>query len=160
MILGVAAQEPTFHTAVPVVLVPATVTDRHGKHIHGLEADDFVLLEDNQPRPIKLDHSDTVSIPLSVIVLIQANNTAPAVLRKVNKVGSMIEPLVTGARGRAAVLAFGSEISLVQDFTNDPQQLINAFGAITPQPARPRACWMPFTKRWACSANARITSGG
>lgn len=129
----VAAQQPTFRTTVPVVIVPTTVTDHRGKYIDGLEAGDFVLLEDGKGRTIKLDHADLVSIPLTVVFLVQANNTAPAVLRKVVKIGSMIEPLITGTRGSAAVLAFGSELRVVQPFTSDAQQITNAFRRIEPE---------------------------
>lgn len=126
-------QESTFRTIVPVVLVPATVTDRSGVPMDGLRAEDFTVLEDGRPRRIQMDTSDSLAVPLSVVVLVQANNTAPAAILKVRNIGSMIEPLITGARGQAAVVAFGSETKVVQDFTNDPDALTRAFRSIRTQ---------------------------
>lgn len=131
--LLLSPQDATFHTTVPVVLVPATVTDRSGVTIDGLNVDDFALLEDGRPRIIQVDTSDSLAIPLSVVVLVQANNTAPAAVLKIRKIGSMMQPLITGARGHAAVAAFGSEVNVVQDFTSDPDQLTQAFRNVRTQ---------------------------
>jgi VWFA-related protein len=128
-----AGQDTTFRTTVPVVLVPTTVTDRHGKYVNGLTLDDFTLLDDGHPRKIQVDPADTVAIPLSLIILVQANNTAPAAIRKIQKIGSTIQPLITGERGHAALLAFGTKIDMVQDFTNDAERLSDAFHSINIQ---------------------------
>lgn len=120
-------QETTFRATVPVVAVPVTVTDRSGRPVNGLGADDFVLLDDGTPQRFAFDTADTIAAPLAVVIAVQANNTAPAALRKIQKVGSMIEPLITGERGRAAVVAFGAEVRVAQDFTNDAGDLTRAF---------------------------------
>ncbi len=130
------AQETTFRTTVPVVIAPATVTDAKGRYIDGLSAGDFTVLDDDKPRRFQLDTSDTLLTPMTVVVAIQANSTAPAAILRIRKIGSMIEPLVTGERGSAAVLAFGHEIKLVQDFTNDADKLTRAFRGIKTQSGR------------------------
>ncbi len=127
------AQDTTFRTTVPIVMVPATVTTKDGKFVDGLELADFVLLDDGRRQPIQLDTSDTVQFPLAVVVAVQANNTAPAAIKKIQKIGSMMEPLVTGERGQAAVIAFGEDMKLIQDFTSDPGKLTEAFRDIRPQ---------------------------
>lgn len=134
--LAALAQDTTFRTTVPVVVAPAVVKDAKGHYIDGLQAADFVLFEDGKPRPFQLDTSDTVTAPLTVVVAIQANSTAPAALLRIRKVGSMLQPLITGERGSAAVLAFGSEVAVVQDFTSDADRLIKAFRGIRTQPGR------------------------
>ncbi len=132
-LIATAGQDPSFRTTVPVVLAPVTVTTRQGKYMDGLGVDDFVLVADGRERKIQLDTSDTVAIPLSVVILVQANNTAPAAILKIQKIGSMMQPLITGERGYAAVLAFGSELKLLQDFSNDAGKLTAAFRKLTPQ---------------------------
>src|SRR5262252_1123761 len=47
-----AQQEPKFSVQVKVVNVPATVRDKHGKIVHDLTKDDFVLEEDSRPQSI------------------------------------------------------------------------------------------------------------
>jgi VWFA-related protein len=44
----------------------------------------------------------------------------------------MIQPLVIGTRGEAAVVTFDSEITWVQDFTRDPAAIRNAFTNLKP----------------------------
>jgi VWFA-related protein len=127
------AQDTTFHTTVPVVMVPTTVTTKDGKYLDGLEHADFTLLDDGRPQRIQLETSDSIAYPLAVVFVVQANNTAPAAIKKIQKIGSMMQPLITGERGHAALLAFGGETKLVQDFTNDAGELIAGFRAIHPQ---------------------------
>lgn len=134
--LLLAQEQPAFRTTVPVVMTPVTVTGRNGNHINGLNAADFVLLDEGQRQQFDFDTADSLDAPLAVVVAVQANNTAPAAVRKIQKIGSMIEPLITGERGRAAVLAFGSEVRTVQDFTNDAGELTKAFRALKTQSGR------------------------
>jgi VWFA-related protein len=133
LVFTLFSQETTFHTTVPVVIVPATVTTKDGKFLNGLEHGDFTLLDDGRPQRIQLETSDTIAYPLAVVFVVQANNTAPAAIRKIQRIGSMMQPLITGERGHAALLAFGEESKLVQDFTNDAGELTAGFRAIHPQ---------------------------
>lgn len=54
--IGVAAAQapgkPTFRTSAQLVLVPVTVTDRNGKTIDGLRADEFSVFEDQKSQKI------------------------------------------------------------------------------------------------------------
>ena len=99
------AQETTFRATVPVVMAPVTVTDRSGKHINGLGAADFVLFDDGVRQRFAFDTADTIAAPLAVVFAVQTNNTAPAAVRKIQKVGSMIEPVsYTHLRANETVL--------------------------------------------------------
>ncbi len=49
-----AAQQSPFRSAVDLVNVAVTVTDRQGNLLTGLTADDFVVLEDGRPQAIEL----------------------------------------------------------------------------------------------------------
>jgi len=55
--------------------------------------------------------------------VVQATATAQPVLEKLRKEASLIEPILTGDRGEAAILSFAEQPQLVNDFTSD-------FGAI------------------------------
>ena len=48
----------------------------------------------------------------------------------------MIQPLVTGDRGRIAVIAFDDEVQILQDFTGDTREIREAFEAIQPRAIR------------------------
>lgn len=122
-----SAQDSVIKANVRVVLVPVTVSDHKGNSVDGLTVDDFVLAVDGVKQQIRLDTSDTVVAPVSLVVAIQCSGISAAVLAKINKVGAMIQPLVTGDRGKAAVIAFDDEVRIFQDFTADGSKIRVAF---------------------------------
>jgi VWFA-related protein len=124
--------EPRIRSTVSVVLVPVTVTDARGRFVDGLEKSDFVVYDGDQRRPIELEYSETFA-PISVAIVVQTTSASAAALAKLNKIGSLIQPLVTGDRGAAAVIAYDEHIRVVQDFTSEPGAITNAFRSIAPQ---------------------------
>jgi VWFA-related protein len=127
-------QQPTIRTEVPLVIAPVTVTDIKGRPVDGLTADDFVLTADQKPHPFLLDTSDSTLIPISIVIAIQANTFAGAVVAKIHKVGGMIQPLITGERGEAAIVAFDEKVWTVQGFSSDPSEIGDAFRKIRASP--------------------------
>ncbi len=121
------AQEPTFRTSAPVVLVPVTVTDRKGKFVEGLAPEDFALTSDGALKQFHMDAAESVSAPLAIVIAVQTNDLSLATNQKVRKVGSLIQPLITGDRGRAAVVGYGESPVLLADFTRDPTVIQAAF---------------------------------
>ena len=125
------AQEPsTFKVTTPLVLVPAAVTDKKGKTIDGLNESDFVVLDNGVPQRPSLEY--TLS-PISLVLVIEANSRSGAVLRKVQKIGSMIQPLVLGERGAAAVVTFADEVRVWQEFTSSEEVLGKCLRKLEPQ---------------------------
>lgn len=131
-----AQQQPTIRTNVPLVLAPATVTDRKGNPIDGLTLEDFVVTDDGVRQQIRMDTWDIVMAPVSLVIAIQCSGISAAVLAKINRVGGMIQPLITGERGQAAVLAFDDEVRIFQEFTSDSTKLRVAFEKIQPRTIR------------------------
>ena len=121
------AQEPTFRANVPVVLVPVTVADRQGRFVDGLTAADFALLADGREQEFRLDAADAVVAPLAIVIAVQTNDLSAAANLNVRKVGSLIQPLITGDRGRAAVIGYGDATVVLADFTKDPSLIQAAF---------------------------------
>jgi VWFA-related protein len=126
------AQTPTIRTQVPLVLVPVTVTDKHGVYVNDLTEQDFQVFDRGLPQPFHMDPADAVLTPVSMVVAVQTSDISATVLAKLRKVGSMIQPLVIGARGDASILTFDSEVKLLLDFTRDPNEITAAFGRIRP----------------------------
>ncbi len=122
-------EQPTFRAAVEVVVVPTIVLDRDGNFVHGLERQDFLLLDNGKPQDIKVD---VTFIPISLVVAVQANSAVEAVLPKVQKIGAMLHYLVAGEQGEVAVLAFDHRVQLIQDFTNDTDKIQEAFRKLKP----------------------------
>jgi VWFA-related protein len=120
-------ERPTLQANVPLVLAPVTVTDKKGNFIDGLTVDDFRLTDEGRPQKIRMDTSDTVLAPVSLVVLIQASGISAPALARIERVGGLIKPLVIGERGQAAVMEFDNELRLRTDFTTDSGAIRAAF---------------------------------
>ena len=137
-VLAAHAQQQVIRSQSRLVMVPVAVLDAGGAYVADLSADDFLLLDDGAPRKVRVDTPDTGVAPISLIVAVQRAALSAAVLAKVRKVGAMIQPLITGERGEAAVIAFDDELHVVQDFTSDPGVIADAFTRLTagsPEPS-------------------------
>lgn len=62
------ANAPTFHTGVEMVLVPITVTDRDGRTVEGLRADDFDIFDDREPQKIVSFSSDDAPCSVGLVL--------------------------------------------------------------------------------------------
>jgi VWFA-related protein len=117
--IGANAQERPFRVETNVVQVPVSVKDTHGRDIENLAARDFRVLDDGIRQEIALDRFDTGVAPTSLAIAIQSSGISTPALVKIRRIGGMIQPLVIGERGEAAVVAFDSEITWLQDFTSN-----------------------------------------
>jgi VWFA-related protein len=125
-----SAQQPPIKTTVPLVIVPVSVTDRHGQFVYGLNQSDFELLDDGKPRPIRVDDPDLTTAPFDLVVLIQTSDISQSALLKIRKVGTMIQDAVVGARGAAAVITFSDQVKIARDFTSSADEIARAFAAL------------------------------
>jgi VWFA-related protein len=126
-----AYAQQAIHSESRLVMVPVAVLDANSAYVADLGAADFELLDDGTPRTVRVDTPDTGVAPISLIVAVQRAAISAAVLAKVRKVGAMIQPLITGERGEAAVIAFDEDLHLVQEFTSDPAAIAGAFTRLT-----------------------------
>ncbi|MES1257472.1 MAG: VWA domain-containing protein, partial [Acidobacteriota bacterium] len=117
------AQERPFRTEIRVVQVPVSVTDAQGRNVDGLKARDFLVLDDGAPQAIELDTFGTGVAPISLVIAIQASGVSTPAMVKIRRIGGMIQPLVIGHRGEAAVLTFDNQIKWRQDFTSESDLL-------------------------------------
>ena len=130
-VVTLLAQEPTIRTNVPLVLAPVTVYDSRGNSIDGLQPDDFILRDDGVLQTqFDMDTSDTVAVPMAIVIAIQSSGISQPALEKIHRVGGMIQPLVSGEKGQAAVLAYDEELRVLQDFTRDSDKINGAFEII------------------------------
>jgi len=122
-------QESTFRATVNVVVAPTVVVDRNGQFLHGLKPEDFELLDNGKPQSIKVD---VAFIPISLVVVVQANRVVEAVLPRIQKVGSLLKSLVAGEQGEVAIVAFDHRIEVKQEFTSDIDKISQALKSIRP----------------------------
>jgi VWFA-related protein len=120
-------QQTTIKTTVPLVVLPASVTDPSGHFVYGLQASDFQVLDNGKPRTVHVENPYAASAPLALVVLIQTSDLSRSALLKIKKVGSMIPEAVAGANGEAAIVTFSDEVKIVQDFTNNADSISDTF---------------------------------
>ena len=106
------------------VTVPVAVLDLKGNSVPGLTPYDFRLFDNGKGQKIT---EDLAQHPLSVVVVIQANNDVEKILPNIMKQASAIESLVLGADGEVAVLAFDHRVQTLTGFTSDESQIDVAF---------------------------------
>jgi VWFA-related protein len=129
------AQERQFRTQTKVVQVPVVVTGKDGRNINDLTAQDFRVLDNGVAQQVTMDDFISGLAPLSLAIAIQSSGTSKLALAKIRQVGNMIQPLVTGTKGQAAVVTFDKEITWVQDFTRESRKISDAVKSLKAGPA-------------------------
>lgn len=114
---------------VNVVIAPTTVMNADGSYVNGLEPKDFQLFDNGKLQEINQDVS---FIPISLVVAIQKSASTEKVLPALTKMGNMIESLILGEQGEAAIVSFDHRIEQITDFTNDGQKFNEALQKLRP----------------------------
>lgn len=125
------AQDITIRSSSTVVLVPTLVTDTAGKPVYGLRAEDFIVEDNGVVQQVRID--DTLeSQPISLVIAVEKSQDASAALERIQRLGSLIDPIIGEGKGEVAVVAFDSEPKLVQAFTADSAQVTKVLKALKP----------------------------
>jgi VWFA-related protein len=125
----IPAGNSNFSSTTRNVLVPTSVLDPDGHgYVNGLTAKDFEVYDNDVPQKIAAEFTQ---LPLSVVVVVQANSEIEPVLNKLRNTGVLIQGLVTGVDGDVAVLAFDHRLQVLQDFTSDPDKLKDSMQKLT-----------------------------
>jgi VWFA-related protein len=111
------------------VQVPVTVHDRDENIVNGLQPRNFRLYDNGKEQNISVDATYQ---PLSMVIAIQNSASVEEILPQVKKIGSMLETMVVGDQGEAAVITFDGTIRVRQDFTNEVVKISEALNKILP----------------------------
>ncbi len=112
------SQQPSFRTQSNLVLTPALVKDKHGAIVYGLEASDFIIEDDGIEQAVRLDDAPE-SAPVSLVIAIQLGRTAAAEWSRLRTLGTMLDPILSEGRNRAAIVTFDGEVELTRGFTTN-----------------------------------------
>jgi Ca-activated chloride channel homolog len=115
--------EQTISVNVDLVNVLFTVVDKKGKIIPDLKQEHFKVYEDGKPQSITNFSADT-DLPLTIALLIDTSGSIRDRLRFEQEaaVEFFYSTLLRG-KDRALVITFDSGVYLLQDYTDDPEQL-------------------------------------
>jgi len=119
-----------FKDTASLVIAPITVMDAKGRFVNALTEKDLVVYDNGVPQTIQVEGMD---MPVSLVVAIQANTASRAILDKLRGSGLMFSDLVSGERGETALVSFGDDVSVVQEFTPDATKVSRAMRRIRPR---------------------------
>ena len=110
----VAQPSLTVHTTL--VMVPTLVTNKSGKVIFELTADDFVVTDNGVPQHVTID-PDTDSQPLALAIVVETGGAGAGHLSDYQHLDSMLDALVGNVEHRVALVGFDSMPHLLTPFT-------------------------------------------
>jgi VWFA-related protein len=125
------SQETTLHTQTNVVVIPALVKNAKGEIVYGLAAKDFIVEDDGLEQPARLDEAAEGS-QLSMVVAIQRGRRANYEFPRIRGLSAMLDPMLEAGVGRVAIVAFDSQVHLVQDFSSDSERTAANLKALDP----------------------------
>ena len=123
LVLTACSAFPQFRSTVPLVVAPTTVTDRRGRLVDGLTADDLIVFDNSVPQAIQVHEAFN---PISLVVLIEASSNSAAILDKLGGSGILFSDLLSAEAGETALVSFSDSVKVIQDFTADSGQLSGA----------------------------------
>ena len=134
---------PNVRSETTVVLVPTLVRTKSGDVVHGLTAGDFVIKDNGIEQTVHLDDSPDAE-PLSIVVAVETGGAAALLFPKpeaakdgsagppLTDLGTMMQAFVGQDKADVAVIAFDSQVRLVQDFSDDIAGVSNRLDKLSP----------------------------
>jgi Ca-activated chloride channel family protein len=115
--------DQTLTVDVDEVSVLFTVTDDDGRYVTGLTADDFVVFEDRVPQEITVFEAEN-DLPLLMGLVIDVSGSVRDKLRFEQEAAiEFFYSTLERDRDQAMLIAFDTGVTLLQDFTHDPEDL-------------------------------------
>jgi len=136
VIAGAVAQNiDTLKVNVNVVNVSFSVTDRNGRFIAGLTANDFRVDEDGRRQDIQ-HFSRENELPVTLALAIDTSPSVRPVFAEEKTTAQAFLESVVGAHDLAMVVGFDRHVTLVQDFTDNVKFLKRAVDSleVAPEP--------------------------
>lgn len=121
-LISASAQDQTFTARTNLVTVPVLVEDTAGHAAYGLNADDFIVEDDQTPQLIHLEVAPE-SQPLSLVIALECGRRVWREFSRIGGLPSMLDPILSNPDNEAALLLFDSKLKLVEDFTTSGDQI-------------------------------------
>jgi Ca-activated chloride channel homolog len=115
--------DQTYRVNVDLVNVLCSVFDKNtNSFVTNLTQEDFSVYEDNQKQEIKNFARET-DLPLTIAMLIDTSQSVAPKLRFEQDAAIGFFQSILREKDRAMLLSFDSDVTLLQDFTNDPNKM-------------------------------------
>jgi VWFA-related protein len=116
--------EPQIRVQANLVTAPVTVINSKGDFVFDLEEKDFEIL-DNGVRQ-RIEQFSLEQHKLLAVIVVEANSTSEPLLGEIRPLGPVFSSLMLGPQGEAGVVTYGDQIRVVQDLTQNSNELESA----------------------------------
>lgn len=121
--LPTGVSDQTYRVSVDLVNVLCSVFDKNTKSfVTALGREDFSIFEDGQRQEIKNFARET-NLPLTLAMLVDTSGTVTPKLKFEQDAATSFFQNVMKEKDRAMLIEFDSSVTLLQDFTNDPNKM-------------------------------------
>ena len=120
-----------FRTGVDLINVSATVTDRRGRFVSGLDKDDFLVYEDGLLQTLSHFSRERVPVSLGIVLDTSGSMEGERMAAARTALDRFLFDLL-GAEDEFFLYRFDYQPRLVHDWTNDPERVSRALGGIRP----------------------------
>ncbi len=133
-VLGQASDEgqALFRSGVDLVTVSATVRDRKGRLVTGLEARDFEVIDRGERREIAQFRTDRAALSLAILFDVSGSMNVAERMTAAKFAAHHLLSWLEPGRDEAALFAFDSRLHEVAPFTVDTRALNGALGEVDP----------------------------
>jgi Ca-activated chloride channel family protein len=114
---------------VELVQLPVSVLDKHGFPVQGLKQEHFAVYEDKVLQDISLFKQEDV--PLSIGLVVDVSGSMTNKLRTLNTAAATFVQ-ASNSEDETAVVTFGDDVTLDQDFTKNTHTLSRSLSEIAP----------------------------
>jgi Ca-activated chloride channel homolog len=115
--------DQTYRVSVDLVNILCSVFDKNtNSYVTNLTQDDFSIYEDNQKQEIKNFATET-DLPLTIAMLFDTSQSVAPKLKFEQEAAISFFQSIMREKDRAMLVAFDSDVSMLQDFTNDPNKM-------------------------------------
>jgi Ca-activated chloride channel homolog len=124
--------QAVFKSGVDLVTVSATVRDRKGRLVTGLEARDFEVVDRGERRAISQFRTDRAPLSLAILFDVSGSMDVAARMTAAKFAAHHLLSWLEEGRDEAALFSFDSRLHEVAPFTVDTRALNGALGEVDP----------------------------
>ncbi len=131
-VFGFSPQK-TIRSEVSIVNIPFSALDKDGIPVSGLSAADFRIFENGKPQEIEFfsETAKSEEVILTIALIIDTSGSVKDKLQyEIETAAEFFREIMRPNKDLALIIQFDSEVNLVQDFTQNQDDLVHALNSL------------------------------
>ncbi len=127
------SHQRTIRSEVSIVNIHFNALDKKGIPVNGLKAEDFQIFENGEPQEIEFfsETAKSEEVILTIALIIDTSGSVKDKLRyEIETAAEFFREILRPEKDLALIIQFDSEVNLVQDFTQNQNDLLDALNTI------------------------------